>query len=547
MICKTASEKTCFNIRPDILICLFLVIITLSSYWQVRDFAFNNYDDEAYVTKNQHVRRGLTFEGIIWAFSASHSANWHPLTWLSHMLDVQLYRMNPGQHHMTNLLFHLMNTLLLFLVFRRMTGHVWRSGFVAILFALHPLHVESVAWVAERKDVLCAFFWMLTVWSYIRYVERPGVYRYLVILLFFILGLMSKPMIVTLPFVLLLLDYWPLGRLRYPKSIDSIPIYSNPSIFHLVWEKIPLFILSTASSVVTLLVQQSGGTLGSLGVYSLSVRIANALASYVSYLVKMMWPFHLAILYPHPGMLPFWKVAGASLLLVSISLMALWVMRPHPWFIVGWLWYMGTLVPVIGIVQVGFQGMADRYTYVPLIGIFIIIVWGVSELVAGWRYKKIVFGTIGGASLLILMATTWVQAGYWKNSITLFERALEVTSNNYVAYNNLGNALAARGKMFEAIGYYSEALRINPDFKEAHNNLGIAFAMLGRIDEAIGHSLEALRINPDFEEAHNNLGIALINKGKIEEAIFHFREALRIRPDYAHANQNLKNALSDYK
>ena len=547
MICKTASEKTCFNIRPDILICLFLVIITLSSYWQVRDFAFNNYDDEAYVTKNQHVRRGLTFEGIIWAFSASHSANWHPLTWLSHMLDVQLYRMNPGQHHMTNLLFHLMNTLLLFLVFRRMTGHLWRSGFVAALFALHPLHVESVAWVAERKDVLCAFFWMLTVWSYIRYVERPGVYRYLVILLFFILGLMSKPMIVTLPFVLLLLDYWPLGRLRYPKSIDSIPIYSNPSIFHLVWEKIPLFILSTASSVVTLLVQQSGGTLGSLGVYSLSVRIANALASYVSYLVKMMWPFHLAILYPHPGMLPFWKVAGASLLLVSMSLMALWVMRPHPWFIVGWLWYMGTLVPVIGIVQVGFQGMADRYTYVPLIGIFIIFVWGVSELVAGWRYKKIVLGAIGGVSLLMLMATTWVQAGYWKNSITLFERALEVTSNNYVAYNNLGNALAARGKMFEAIGYYSEALRINPDFKEAHNNLGIAFAMLGRIDEAIGHSLEALRINPDFEEAHNNLGIALINKGKIEEAIFHFREALRIRPDYAHANQNLKNALSDYK
>ena len=243
MICKTDPEKTCFNIRPDILVCLFLVIITLSSYWQVRDFEFNNYDDEPY-TKNQYVREGLTFEGIIWAFSASHSANWHPLTWVSHMLDVQLYGMNSGQHHMTNLLFHILNTLLLFLVFRRMTGHLWRSGFVAALFALHPLHVESVAWVAERKDVLCAFFWMLTVWSYIRYVERPGLYRYLLILLFFILGLMSKPMIVTLPFVLLLLDYWPLGRLRYPKSIDSIPLDSNPSIFHLVWEKIPLFILS---------------------------------------------------------------------------------------------------------------------------------------------------------------------------------------------------------------------------------------------------------------------------------------------------------------
>ena len=549
------------------LISLFLVIVTLSVYWQVRNFAFNNYDDEPYVTKNQYVRRGLSFEGIIWAFSASHSANWHPLTWLSHMLDVQLYGMNPGQHHMTNLLFHIVNTLLLFLVFRRMTGHLWRSGFVAALFALHPLHVESVAWVAERKDVLCAFFWMLTVWSYIRYVERPGISRYLPVLLFFILGLMSKPMIVTLPFVLLLLDFWPLGRIR--------------SIFHLVWEKIPLFILSTASSVVTLFVQQSGGTLGSLDVYSLSVRIANALVSYVSYLIKMMWPFHLAVFYPHPGMLPFWKVAGASLLLASISMVAIRVVKRHPWFIVGWLWYIGMLVPVIGIVQVGLQGMADRYTYVPLIGIFIIIVWGVSELVAGWRYKKIGLRAIGGVSLLVLMATTYVQAGYWKNSITLFERALDVTSNNYVAlnnlaralveqgraaeaisyysealsvdpdvvnlYNNLGIALAKDGRLDEAVSYYSKALRIDPDYAKVHNNLSVAFAMLGRIDEAIGHSLEALRIDPDYSEAHNNLGISLIRKGKIEEAIFHFRKALRIRPDYAHANQNLKNALSDYE
>ena len=525
------------------LISLFLVIVTLSVYRQVNNHEFINYDDDLYVTANHHVRSGLTLRGIIWSFTTGHAKNWHPLTWLSHMLDVQLYGMNPGQHHMTNLLFHLMNTLLLFLVFRRMTGHVWRSGFVAILFALHPLHVESVAWVAERKDVLCAFFWMLTVWSYIRYVERPGVYRYLVILLFFILGLMSKPMIVTLPFVLLLLDYWPLGRLRYPKSIDSIPLYSNPPVFHLVWEKIPLFILSALSSIATFLVQQSGGALGSLNEYSLSVRIANALVSQASYIGKMVWPFHLAILYPHPGTLPFWKVAGASLLLVSISLMALWVMRPHPWFIVGWLWYMGTLVPVIGIVQVGFQGMADRYTYVPLIGIFIIIVWGVSELVAGWRYKKIVFGTIGGASLLILMATTWVQAGYWKNSITLFERALEVTSNNYVAYNNLGNALAARGKTSEAIGHYLDALLINPDYAAAYNNLGLALVKEGRTSEAIGRYSEALRINPDFKEGHNNLGIAFAKHGNTTEAIWHYTRALQIDPGYSRAHINLGGAL----
>ena len=525
------------------LISLFLVILTLSVYRQTNHHEFINYDDDLYVTANPHVRSGLTLRGIKWSFTTGHAKNWHPLTWLSHMLDVQLYGMNPGQHHMTNLLFHIGNTLLLFLVFRRMTGYLWRSGFVAALFALHPLHVESVAWVAERKDVLCAFFWMLTVWSYIRYVEHSGVYRYLVILLFFILGLMSKPMIVTLPFVLLLLDYWPLGRLQYSKSIDSIPIYSNPSIFHLVWEKIPLFILSALSSIATFLVQQSGGALGSLNEYSLSVRIFNALVSYVSYIGKMFWPFHLAILYPHPGILPFWKVAGAFLLLVSISLMAFRVMKRHPWFIVGWLWYMGTLVPVIGIVQVGLQGMADRYTYVPLIGIFIIIVWGVSELAAGWRYKKIALGAIGGVSLLTLMATTWVQAGYWKNSITLFEHTLDVTSSNYGAHNNLGNALAARGKTSEAIGHYLDALAINSDYAAAYNNLGLALVREGKTSEAIGRYLEALRINPDFKEAHNNLGIAFAKHGNPAEAICQYTKALQIDPEYLRARINLGGVL----
>jgi len=421
------------------------------------------------------------------------------------MLDCQLYGLNPGRHHQTNLFFHIASTLLLFLCLRRLTGVLWRSGFVAALFALHPLHVESVAWIAERKDVLSTFFWMLTMWGYIRYVERPGIAKYLSVLLFFILGLLSKPILVTLPFVLLLLDYWPLGRFQAEQSVDKSKQLPGSLPLHLFWEKIPFFVLAAASSIVTFLVQQRGGAVGSLDVFPLNVRIANALVSYVRYLGKIIWPNNLSVFYPHPGMLSGWQVAGACLLLAAISLLAVRSLKRSPYVAVGWLWYVGSLVPVIGLVQVGGQSMADRYSYVPLIGIFIIIAWGVPELVQRWHYKNIGLSTMSAALLLILMITTWLQVRYWANTITLFEHALKINVNNYVAHNNLGLALAKQGNTVEAISHYTEALRINPDYVKAHNRLGIVLARGGKIESAIVHFQEALRIKPDHAEARYNL------------------------------------------
>ena len=516
---------------------------TLGVYWHVTNHEFINYDDDLYVTDNHNVQAGLRLESITWSFTATHASNWHPLTWMSHMLDCQLFGMNPGWHHLTNLFFHIANALLLFLAFKRMTGDSWQSGFVAALFALHPLHVESVAWVAERKDVLSAFFWMLTVWSYIWYLERPRVSRYLRVLFFFILGLMAKPMLVTLPFVLLLLDYWPLGRFQFGRSGGEGKSRQRAIALRLVWEKIPLFILAVASSFVTFLVQQSGGAVRSLDALSLDVRISNTLVSYVSYIGKMIWPYHLAVLYPHPGNLPMSQIAVACLLLISISFLAIMAVRQRPYFAVGWLWYIGTLVPVIGLVQVGIQSFADRYTYVPLIGIFIIIAWGFPDIVSKCRHKEIGITIIVGALLSIFMVTTWLQVRYWNNNMTLFEHALDVTANNYLAHNNLGNALNEQGDRAEAIRHYSEALRINPTYWEAHYNLGNALTAQGRTAEAIRHFSEALRLNPGFAEAHNNLGFLLAEQGDRAEAIRHYSEALRIKPNYAKVHNNLGNAL----
>jgi len=508
--------------------------------------------------------------------------------------------MNAGSHHLTNVLFHIINTLLLFIVLKRMSNALWQSAFVAALFALHPLHVESVAWVAERKDVLSTFFWMLTMWGYVRYVERPGANRYLLVVLFFIFGLMAKPMVVTLPLVLLLLDYWPLKRFQFGQSGGG----------RLVLEKLPLLALSAVSGVVTYFAQQSGGAVESLSVHPLTVRVANAFVSYTAYMGKMICPFHLAVLYPYPPTFPWWQVAGACLLLVTVSLLAICAVKRRPYLAVGWLWYVGTLVPVIGLVQVGSQAMADRYTYVPLIGLFIMIVWGVPELVARWRHRKTALAIKAAMFLSILTATTLLQVRYWTNSITLFEHAIHATTDNSVAHYNLGVALANQERITDAIEHFSEALQINPEYAKAHNNLGNALDLQGRtneaidhylqamrikpslagphfnlagiltkqrrIDEAIDHYLQALRINPSlaeahnylgfflakqgrtdeaidhysqalqinprYAEAHNNLGIALAHEGKIEDAIAHFREALRINPDLASAHKNLKKA-----
>ncbi len=525
------------NIRRDILVCLFLVLTTLAVYWQVGDHEFVNFDDDLYVTENYHVQRGLTLENINWAFSFTDKEKtyWHPLTWLSHMLDCQLYGLSPGMHHLTNLVLHIVSTLLLFLVFNRMTGALWRSAFIAALFALHPLNVDSVAWVAERKNLLSTFFWMLTMLAYVRYTERPGIYRYLLTFLVFALGLLAKPMLVTLPLVLLLLDYWPLGRVRFGQSGGEGSI-----AFRLILEKVPLLALSVVSIFLSSLSLHRAGAVVPMELVPMKLRIANALVSYIKYIGKMIWPENLAVLYPYPHMVPMWQTIGALLLLVCVSVLVVRMMRRMPCLVTGWLWYLGTLVPVIGLVQAGlWPAMADRFTYVPLIGLFVMIAWGVPELVAGWRYRDAGLAAIAAVLLSILMTTTWFQVQNWRNSIVLFKHTLNVTAGNSVVHNNLGEALACEGRMEEAVIHFAEALRIDPAYHKAHNNMGAALRHQGRIEEAITHFQEALRIKPAYAEAHNNLGVALTRRGRVEEAISHFREALRIKPDYADAHYNM--------
>jgi tetratricopeptide (TPR) repeat protein len=566
-------------------VCLALIAANLIVYASVWHHGFVNYDDDDYVTANPVVLRGLTWDGVAWAFTTEQAINWHPLTWLSHMLDVQLYGLDAGAHHLTNLLLHILNTLLLFGLLHRMTGALGRSAFVAGLFAVHPLHVESVAWLAERKDVLSTLFWMLTLWAYVGYVKRPGLRRYCVALLLFTLGLMAKQMLVTLPFVLLLLDFWPLGRLRMGSEPAGGWAFSRDgwaTAVRLVREKLPLLALSIASSIVTFVVHRRGGAVIILSAIPLKLRVENALVSYVVYIEKMLWPARLAVLYPYAQSLPGLWVAGALAVLIGISVAVIWAGPRRPYLAVGWFWYLGTLVPVIGLIQVGNQSMADRYTYIPLIGLFIMVAWGVPDLLARWPLRRIALPrfTLPAAAMVVILACAIAarsQVEYWEDSTTLWTRALAVTTENDIAQNNLGAALADQGNVDEAIMHYSEALRIKPDYADAHNNLGVALDDQGKVDEAIAHysvalrirphyadahinlgvSLgeqrkideaiaqfnEALRIKPDSAKAHNNLGVALASQGKIDEAIDHFTEALRIKPDYADAHKNLERAL----
>ena len=540
--------------RRELFIGLFLTVATLLVFWQVGNHAFIHVDDSEYVTDNVHVNTGLSWDNITWAFTSTHAANWHPLTWLSHMLDCELFGLNPKGHHLTSVLFHIVNSLLLFLILRWMTGAPWRSGLVAALFALHPLHVESVAWVAERKDVLSTFFLFLTLLSYLWYVERPGFYRYLVIILFFTLGLMAKPMLVTLPFVLLLLDYWPLERIRLGQSgmshagqHRSATSTKKPKAqaFSPLLEKTPLFVLAALSCLVTFLVQRSGGAVGALEIYPFNIRIANALVSYVSYIIKMFWPQNLAVFYPHPGQsLPLWQAAGAGLLLLAISITVIRLGRRYPYLFVGWFWYVGTLVPVIGLVQVGAQAMADRYTYVPLIGLLFMITWGVADLLGSWRYGKPALAVAAISLLSALMVCTFLQLKYWKNSITLFEHTLQVTNNNSQIHNNLGNVLTQRGNLQEAISHYTKALEISPNYAEAHINIGVALTKQGRFKEAIKHYSAALKLKSNSAELHNNLGVALYSQGDVRGAIENYLTAVQLKPDYAEAHNNLGNGLA---
>jgi Tfp pilus assembly protein PilF len=482
-----------------LLICFLLGLTTLIIFEQVRRSDFINYDDTAYVTENQHVRGGLAFNNILWAFAAAYGGNWHPITGLSHMLDCELFGLNPKWHHLVNLLFHAANTMLLFWVLKDMTGALWRSAFVAAAFALHPLHVESVAWVSERKDVLSTMFWLLTMAAYTRYTRFGGAKWYMVALLLFALGLMAKPMLVTLPFLLLLLDYWPLNRLRNKRDIK------NPAL-----EKLPFFVLTVISSVITFLVQRKSGAMAGVDIMPLKMRFANAVVSYLRYVGKMVWPNKLAVFYPYQAdRLLFLEVAAAALVLLGISILVIMLASRHRYLPVGWFWYLGTLVPVIGLVQVGSQSMADRYTYVPLTGLFIIVAWALPELFVRWRYRDVVLGVSAAAVLLALSICTYFQLHHWRNSITLFSHALSVTNENILAHLNFGEALSSKGKPEEAMNHYRQALRIKPDFALAHVNLGDVLLSQGKFDEAIGHFRQALQARPDFPEALNNLAWAL--------------------------------------
>ena len=525
---------------PEIVICLSLVVTTIVVFGQIINHDFVYFDDNVYVIENKHVKAGLGAKSALWALSTTHAEFWHPLTWLSLMLDTQLFGFNPSGYLFTNLLLHVCSTLLIFAFFNRTSGKLWQSGFVAALFALHPLHVESVAWIAQRKDVLSTFFWMLTMVTYFYFVQQPALMRYLLVLLFFSMGLMAKPMLITLPFVLLLMDFWPLRRLRCSES----PKLSIRSVFPLVQEKIPLFIIAAASSFVTFFAQQAGGGLKSLKAVPLIDRIINALVSYISYLGKMIWPQNLTCFYPYHGEFPWWQSSGSLMLLVLISVAAIKSTQRHPYFITGWLWYLGTLVPVIGFVKIGDFSMADRYTYVPIIGIFVVIAWGVPDLLKRWRHRKPALTVFAIVVLFSLMVATWTQVGLWKSSYTLFEHCLKVTSNNYLAHNSFALALKRQGNTSEAVQHFREALRINPRYAKSHYNLANTLEEQGKTAEAIKHHSEALRIDPNISGAHNNLGIILEKQGNINDAIDHFRMSLRINADDEIAHYNLGNALA---
>ena len=523
--------------RLKISICLFLIVATLLVYGQLPSHDFIDFDDGAYVIENPYVSSGFTKEGLIWAFDVG---NWHPLTWLSHMLDCELFGLNAGWHHLINLLFHIANTLLLFLALGRMTGDLWRSGIVAVLFALHPLNVESVAWVSERKNTLSTFFWMLTIWSYVSYAERPRVRQYFLVLIFFALALMAKPMVVTLPFVLLLMDVWPLGRLRLNSAEKgSHLVVKRESPFRLVWEKIPLFVLSAVLCVMTLLSSHLGKAIVSIEDLPLKIRIANALVSYITYMKKMIWSHDLGVFYPFSATYPTWKTVGAGVLLMGLSIMVFVARKKRPYLAVGWLWYLGTLIPVIGLVQAGVQSMADRYTYIPMIGLFIMVTWGVPDFAARWRYRRLVLSISACLLILGLMVCTLFQVGYWKDSISLFKHTVKVTSNNYVFHNNLGVALANKGKYEEAIRHFKEVLKIKPGWVKPHYNLGLAKTGLKRFKGAIEHFYDVVRLKPDHADAHHYLGIMLFSQGRIKAAVTHYQEVLKIKPDSAAVHYNL--------
>lgn len=524
----------------QISICIFLVATIFVIYWQLHAYEFINFDDNSYITENEIVQGAFTKESFVWAFTTSHFPYWHPITWLSHMLDYQLFGLNPKGHHLTNVFFHITNSLLLFLILLRMTGAYWKCGFVAALFAVHPINIESVAWIAERKNVLSTFFWLLTIWAYIRYAQKTTIKKYSLVALFLILGLMSKPMLVTLPFILFMLDFWPLGRMKYGQRLDSIiegntdgPLYKEATISRLICEKIPLLLLAVGSSLMTVFFRESERIPRFENMAPLQDRIINALTSYLEYIRMLVWPRDLSILYPHPGSgLALWKGWVCGIVLLSISLFTLRLIFRLPYLAFGWFWFLGTLVPMIGIIQVGHQGMADRFMYVPQIGIFIVIAWGLPNLFKNSSLKNNTIWALAGVTILTMIVLSWNHTKYWKNSVTLFQHTITVsesTSPDFaLAYYSLGHGLVSQGKYEEGITQYRKALKIHPEYLRTLNSLGFALNELKRYDEAIPPLKKAISISNTFDDAYNNLGNAVGNLGKIKEAIVFYKEAIRI-------------------
>jgi tetratricopeptide (TPR) repeat protein len=599
-VSKSQERSTGLNGKAVVLgVCILLAALVFAVFSQTLRYGFVNFDDEDYFTSNPHVQTGLTWNNAKWAFQIGYAANWHPLTWLSLMLDAQLFGTGPAGPHLTNIILHAANTVLLFLLLRRLmglrsnksigattpqvglrsdksvgatatqAGMLWPSAFVAAIFAIHPLHAESVAWVSERKDVLSGLFFMLTLLVYTRYAQSvtsgpwqgkrpeaaaaaPGSSQvtrlpaealakaghaslfYGLALLFFALGLMSKPMLVTLPFVLLLLDYWPLKRFEL-----STLNFQPSTILRLVLEKLPFFLLSAASCVITILAQQKATAIILTSELPLFDRIGNASISYAVYLGQMVYPVGLAVFYPHLDNPPLWKIVLSLIFVAGITAGAFALRRGRPYLLVGWLWYLGTLVPVIGLLQVGGQAWADRYTYLPLIGVFIMIALGARDLLSFWRFRRQALGLAAFIVVAALMVCASIQTSYWRNSESLWIHTLACTSRNYVAHSNFGGVLAKQGRGAEAIEQYQATLELKPDYAPAHNNLGILLAGQGKTTEAVQHYQRALEIKPDFAEAHNNWGNALAVKGQNNEAAKQFQQALQRNPDFGEAHNGL--------
>ena len=590
--------------RPDLLILFSLAVVTLAIYGQVIGHQFITLDDPTYVRENPMVNRGVTAAGLVWAFTTFHAANWHPLTWISHMIDCQFFGTNAGRHLLVNAVIHVANTLLVFWFLLRTTGARWPSALVAALFALHPLHVESVAWASERKDTLSTFFGLLCLIAYVRYAKAPSIGGYAWVGITLVLGLLAKPMLVTWPFVMLLLDYWPLERWQSAKSKAQ-----RRTVRKLILEKVPLFVVVTGSAIMTLIAQSRGGAVHTLGDVSIGLRLSNALVSYATYLLLTFWPNDLAVYYPFAG-IAAWQIIGGAFLLIAITAFCFFQRKTRPYLIVGWLWFLGTLVPVIGIVQVGGQIMADRYFYIPSIGLFIAVVFGLADIAKSWRVPASLCAGSAAAVLLVLGSLTNAQIQRWRDSFTLFEHTLAVTPPNPRIEHNLGVALGASDRYDEAAAHFQKALQIDPNFYDglvalgvtlAHQgrmpqaieyfqaairsqpdtpkarvqlahalwaqkrdqealeqldrtsqlapkdpdiraDLGLALALVGRTEEAIEQLHEALRLNPNNAETHNNLGLALLASGKTRESIPEFEVALRLKPQLKGAADNLERA-----